>query len=417
MCVIIVKPAGLDFPPKKELQACWEKNPDGAGFAFRKDGVVHWEKGFMKFKSLWSALEEIPEASKKDAMILHFRIATHSVKDGGNTHPFPISPETEHLRSTSGETDGFVMAHNGVITGLPFDSLLSDTMVFVRDIASKHLEVFTKEDRSTLLVKMVLGANKVVFMSPDQLTTIGDWTTEATGLVWSNTYHRASTVVSYSSSGNRRYVYGDAYDYDYDVGYYERNWGSSCGASAKGKTGHPYDRACHLCEINGPVLSPRAVAYDRCAACFKDGGRKPNFKSRFAPVDKLDKAPSAKQLPPPIHLAELDKEFALCSTCMFFDVPGEEAPCVTCIQEGSTRSGWKSKSREDRLAAFTAPIKPCTGCSKLRASSAVEPCRTCLKDNRRPLHDGLGSEPPKATATEPAAPAEQPEASLASKMG
>ena len=34
MCVILVKEKGIELPTKKVLKCCWERNPDGAIFAF-----------------------------------------------------------------------------------------------------------------------------------------------------------------------------------------------------------------------------------------------------------------------------------------------------------------------------------------------------------------------------------------------
>jgi hypothetical protein len=138
MCVIVVKPAGAACPTLETLKACWESNPDGAGLAMSERGSVFWRKGFMNFDDFaaYYAQEKLPQRVNQ-ALVFHFRIGTHGLKDGGNTHPFPLSGDPATLRQLAGRAS-VTVAHNGVFRNTVKLPKVSDTGQFIADCVSDH---------------------------------------------------------------------------------------------------------------------------------------------------------------------------------------------------------------------------------------------------------------------------------------
>ena len=83
MCIALVKLPDANVS-EDNLRACWQSNPDGAGFAYIKDGKVTIEKGFMTLKPFMEALNVALEANKESTFLIHFRIATHGDVNADN---------------------------------------------------------------------------------------------------------------------------------------------------------------------------------------------------------------------------------------------------------------------------------------------------------------------------------------------
>src|SRR5690554_2293587 len=122
MCVIAVKPKGIELPTEEKLKSMWDTNSDGAGYMFNMDGKVHIKKGFMKFEDFKASIDNTYRMltnkainAQDVAFIYHFRIATHGTVLPQNTHPYPISDNIVDLGALEIETD-MSMAHNGVIS-------------------------------------------------------------------------------------------------------------------------------------------------------------------------------------------------------------------------------------------------------------------------------------------------------------
>lgn len=103
MCVIALIE---DKRPSTEMvEKMWNKNPDGGGLAWRKDGYVHWKKG-LKLSEMQGMIKSLPTP-----FIAHFRIASVGGVKDELCHPFPISEKVE--LDLSGKTKGGVLFHNG----------------------------------------------------------------------------------------------------------------------------------------------------------------------------------------------------------------------------------------------------------------------------------------------------------------
>src|SRR3569832_395489 len=105
MCVAIYKERGKNIS-KETLRNCFNRNQDGAGFMYPKDGKVVVVKGLFNFHDFWKAwkkhvLEEGAPAAHCGVGI-HFRIGTSGLKDAANCHPHIVA-------------DDFAFIHNGVM--------------------------------------------------------------------------------------------------------------------------------------------------------------------------------------------------------------------------------------------------------------------------------------------------------------
>src|ERR1035437_3523403 len=112
MCLIIHKKAEQRLSAH-ELSHVWDRNSDGWGILYLRDGKPVAEKG-MALAGLITAYEGASDVE----MFLHFRFATHGTKSEENLHPFEVLP-------------GLWMLHNGIINiAQNVDKARSDTWHF-----------------------------------------------------------------------------------------------------------------------------------------------------------------------------------------------------------------------------------------------------------------------------------------------
>lgn len=190
MCIIIVKKAGVAMPDADTLEQCFYMNPDGAGFMYYRAGKVHIKKGYMDLKSLEKALEK-HKLGKEDDVVIHFRITTSGGTKKQNCHPFPLSSSAKELRSVDITCEA-ALAHNGIIGQGCSD--LSDTMLFIRDIASHETFIngvfLDKRDIRKFIAYYTEGSRLVYMYATPKgaaLRFYGDWIDdEKTGLMFSN---------------------------------------------------------------------------------------------------------------------------------------------------------------------------------------------------------------------------------------
>jgi len=164
MCVVIHKPKGVKLL-EKTLRACWNANPNGAGYMFSKGGTLVIAKGFMRFKAFRRAyLEHDLDDSE---VVIHFRLATHGKINPEQTHPFLVN-------------NRFGMVHNGIINfqdefediytrhnGYNLGDGESDTIEFCKKILEKLPNNFEDNDGIKLLLNQFLLANHSVVVMMD----------------------------------------------------------------------------------------------------------------------------------------------------------------------------------------------------------------------------------------------------------
>jgi len=104
MCVILV--CQEKAPTKAILEACAEKNPHGAGMAWRDGNVVKFTKGLnFKVPDILKVIDKI-----KLPYIIHFRISSVGIVASDLCHPFPFGAADQRW---TGETKHGVLFHNG----------------------------------------------------------------------------------------------------------------------------------------------------------------------------------------------------------------------------------------------------------------------------------------------------------------
>lgn len=188
MCLAIFKPAKV-MVPEAHLNAGWQSNSDGAGFAFIKDGKVVAAKGYMNLKDFIAAYTTAAARNKKSPFLIHFRIRSMGEKGEVNTHPFPIK--------------GGMLIHNGTIDGTDaeWQKGPSDTSCFAEkfyealayDTVSKHKKEF-EEAVSFNKIAMLYDNGQHIILNESR----GHWTND----VWySNHGYTASSSSSVYSGG------------------------------------------------------------------------------------------------------------------------------------------------------------------------------------------------------------------------
>jgi hypothetical protein len=199
MCIIVVKPQGIDLPSKDVLKACFSANKDGAGYMYCKSpkrDTVTICKGFMTPETLLAQLD-LSRIDKETACVLHFRRATHGAVSPGNCHPFPIAETEDLLKHCHLSGLRYGLAHNGILSfynsSLKFDlrSELSDTQQLIQQLKPFPLSIDQLKamitDKAGEFSK-ALGAGKMAILdSFGKIEMIGDGWHQKDGVFYSNT--------------------------------------------------------------------------------------------------------------------------------------------------------------------------------------------------------------------------------------
>jgi predicted glutamine amidotransferase len=155
VCLIIAKVKnrvlGRDI-----LEAAFEKNNDGCGFAYADKGKLILKKPFFDFGRFWKAFNKI---QKGRAAIVHFRIATIGNRSEENVHPFQIN-------------ENVCMAHNGTLVDWTPDdeskSTKSDSRWFNEAVLIPLLKAFpnayTNSTIQYLLEKEISTNNRMALL-------------------------------------------------------------------------------------------------------------------------------------------------------------------------------------------------------------------------------------------------------------
>ncbi len=192
MCIIVIKPEGVQCPNEDILRNCFDSNPHGAGFARlpKKGKEVIGEKGFMTFKSFFTTCKS--EIRQTDIAIYHFRITTSGGTCPENCHPFPISQDVAELKSLHFK-GRYAFAHNGIFGQGDEKLRLSDTQLFIRDALYPLRRDLTTNAHSRARIKNeTQGSRTVTIDALHRITfTTGNWITDKeTGLIFSNTSYQ-----------------------------------------------------------------------------------------------------------------------------------------------------------------------------------------------------------------------------------
>lgn len=196
MCIIAIKPIGIKMPTMSTIENCWYNNPNGAGFMYASNGIVCIEKGFMKLKSLKTALRGLEK--KVDVVntpiVMHFRITTSGGTSPENCHPFPVSEKLPLLQMRKSKAP-LAVAHNGIIDIKPSKKDISDTMEYIISQLAPLYQLrkdFYKLEAGKKLVYNAIKSKMAIMDGNGYIATIGDFI-EAEGMLYSNTSYKART--------------------------------------------------------------------------------------------------------------------------------------------------------------------------------------------------------------------------------
>lgn len=192
MCLIIIKPKGVEFTPLiyKSIQYSIKGNSDGMGFAYRGAGEnkLLIKKGLFELYDAVLAIQKL-DIQKEDEFVFHLRMGTSGCVSKANCHPFIISKNNhEKLNDTftGGIIEEPVLFHNGVLWKyVKRKSKFSDTYHFVRKEASVLLDIPNKD--SIEETEDLSRGSRLVIMYPNKnMELIGNFVEDESGLIFSN---------------------------------------------------------------------------------------------------------------------------------------------------------------------------------------------------------------------------------------
>ncbi len=226
MCQLIAKAEGKILS-EAVLKACWEKNPDGAGFCWSDGNHLHLEKGFMNFEAFYEAYKL--HGSKM--ALIHFRVATHGKKCPANTHPFEVAPDC-------------VVGHNGVLRSfIPLKSdERSDTRYFAETFAAPFFKALMEweclKDKTDYLgfvpvvawmMEPLIDFSKLVWMTPSKFyftgASRGSWADKvwfSSGVATETWYYNPTPIKSLAHAFGLQYTQPKTpeEERDFDGGYW-----------------------------------------------------------------------------------------------------------------------------------------------------------------------------------------------------
>lgn len=169
MCLLIIKPAGVDIAPDVTLRAV-DAHPDGFGLAYAANGRVHTIKGVgIAAKDIIDVIA----ARRDDTCIVHWRMATHGRVIYDNAHPFDLA-------------DGGALAHNGVLSGFGSREV-SDTRDFVARIMAHVVGPRAIRRAKPLLNHIIRGSRMATIHPGGDVVRLGEGWIKRDGLIASNT--------------------------------------------------------------------------------------------------------------------------------------------------------------------------------------------------------------------------------------
>lgn len=217
MCIIMVKPEGINLPEFEYIQNCYLNNSDGLGFMTTVGGAVIGQKDFRHSYEMYVEMKKF----ENRPIIAHFRWATHGREDATASHPFPISNDLKDLRRLFWKSD-IGVAHNGIFSGFGTSTIsssvfkngkwerttkkagLSDTQEFIIDVLSDldiRRSLFLPS--SLKLIAKLIGNNKLAFLDSEGRYFVVGKFVEDMGCLWSNDGYKEYIIYTYEN-----YAYG-----------------------------------------------------------------------------------------------------------------------------------------------------------------------------------------------------------------
>lgn len=203
MCLIISKPAGVQFD-EKFILGTYNKNKDGIGIMYAENNVLYSAKiapkNFAEVKAFWDT-----HVLTDRECVVHFRMQTHGPVETKNAHPFVVL----------GSEDGYPLQliHNGILhTDNLEDVSQTDTALYIknylRPMLLKNPEFFLTPAFAEIIGEHIGRGNRFVLLDAygNRVTINEDTGVTHNGAWLSNTYAWDTTGsahgrTSYASKG------------------------------------------------------------------------------------------------------------------------------------------------------------------------------------------------------------------------
>lgn len=155
MCVIAIKPKGVQMPSNEIIRAMYRANHDGCGFCT----PTMYYRGL----SLNVFLQKIRQVSVDEPCIMHFRLATHGSVKKSNCHPF------------YDEETGVYFAHNGVLNIIPKNDTTDSETAF-RDVILPYVRKYGfQSDETRYTIHQIIGGSRFAFLQGEEVQMFGNF--------------------------------------------------------------------------------------------------------------------------------------------------------------------------------------------------------------------------------------------------
>jgi hypothetical protein len=184
MCLIAYADKDRGQIPSIHLARAHARNDDAWGIMVPDTGHVRLIRDVSDHAAFLAVWDQMP---RDTPIAVHFRYGTSGSMSVAMAHPFPV------LEDEDGVT--LAVMHNGVMTCIGEEGLLSDTAVFIRDVLKPQLEAvpgLIEVEGWREAMGAILGEdNKLLFMRGDgAIFLVNGWQGQfkADGVWYSNTY-------------------------------------------------------------------------------------------------------------------------------------------------------------------------------------------------------------------------------------
>ena len=166
MCLLIVKPKGVDIPSQEILDMAYRRNSDGNGFATKNY--------FFKTLNYDEFIKKLRNVGRDDACIIHFRRATQGSICKQNCHPFKYKD--------------VYFAHNGILNFTPKSDITDSEYAFRRFLVPVIRRYGIDSVEVAQAVSQIIGWSKFAILQGDKIIRFGQFV-NIDGCYYSNTYY------------------------------------------------------------------------------------------------------------------------------------------------------------------------------------------------------------------------------------
>ena len=178
MCIIVIKPKGVEFPSDGILEYCFRRNPHGAGIMLADQGKLMIHKGLMTEDEFFDVYRDLKERFPASPFILHFRWSTGGGIQPGLCHPFPIDNRKRVLMAKQPSNVKIAVAHNGIILDWSaLNDTVSDTLLYVKNVLHPEFQAdprFLFDPANRKKIADEVNGSRLAFMTASgAMCTIG----------------------------------------------------------------------------------------------------------------------------------------------------------------------------------------------------------------------------------------------------